>query len=114
MQQFSTFTCAGIPPRLVRIGRAEMSDDLGTEVLQFELAAVKRGRAKQILITVIAQGCWDFRRRTAIAKSRCDVLLVSSLCAQPEKRFGLQTAGPFNRDIDLLRSPLWNCFLEQL
>src|SRR5688572_12702951 len=55
MKQFSALAGAGVPPRLTRLRRASVADELRSEILDLEGATVKRGGQKQILRAGVTQ-----------------------------------------------------------
>ena|SRR5437899_7390552 len=112
MQQLSTFACTGIPPGFVRSWSAQMPHQLRTEVLQFEFPGMKERRTKQIFVAIVTECRRDVRQRAAITKGRRDFLFVADFGAEPKNRFGLQTANPIDRCVDLFWSPIGNGFLE--
>src|SRR4051812_6065252 len=59
MESFAAFAGAGVPPGLARKGRADETDRLGTDVLEFESAGVEFGGDEKVLIAGVGEGVWE-------------------------------------------------------
>ena len=116
VQQFAALAGTGIPPRLTGNGRANEAHSLGTEVLQFELAGVKRGRAEQILVTAILQGISEgaLAEGPAILQKPGQFPALPTAGAEPETWRGLQGSEPSRSNLHYCFKPSRHSMVEKV
>src|SRR5712672_1869157 len=110
MQSFASFARTGVPNGLPRFRRANETDSLGVDVLQFELPCMEFRRSEQVLIPAVFE---NVRQSTgtewfAVAQLRRQSPALPRPGAEPNFWLRLDGAQPGRGNLHDVPQPSWD------